>query len=269
MKAPRILHYPGSKWAVADWIISHMPQHTTYVEPFFGSGAILFNKNPAKLETINDIDGNVVNLYRVIREQPDELSRLLQWTPYSRQEYYAAHEKANSDIEQARRFLVRCWQSIRVKTGSISGWKCRGTPDDVYNVRQWNELPSKIQHVADRLKNVQIDNRPANELIKRHRSADTLLYIDPPYLPDTWSTVGGKMYDNEMTADDHIELLGNLQMHPGPVILSGYASKLYDEILIDWQKETKAGKPVNGEARTEVIWINPVAAQSANQALLF
>ncbi|WP_342671081.1 DNA adenine methylase [Paenibacillus borealis] len=87
MKVPRILHYPGSKWSMAEWIISHMPAHTTYLEPYFGSGAVLFNKPPAVLETVNDLDGSVVNLFRVIRDKPDELARAVYWTPYSRDEY--------------------------------------------------------------------------------------------------------------------------------------------------------------------------------------
>ncbi|WP_021880604.1 DNA adenine methylase [Paenibacillus sp. P22] len=120
MSVPRILHYPGSKWSMADWIISHMPEHSTYLEPFFGSGAVLFNKEPAVLETVNDLDGDVVNLFRVVRERPEELAHALRWTPYARSEYLAAHEAVVDEIDQARRFLVRCWQSIRVKTGDPS-----------------------------------------------------------------------------------------------------------------------------------------------------
>ncbi|WP_371811496.1 DNA adenine methylase [Sporosarcina sp. Te-1] len=93
-----------------------MPEHKTYLEPFFGSGAVFFNKEPVKVEIINDIDGDVVNLFRVIRDKPMELARGLQWTPYSREEYMDSHLKVKDDIERARRFLVRCWQSIRVKT---------------------------------------------------------------------------------------------------------------------------------------------------------
>lgn len=89
MKAPRILHYPGSKWSMADWIIDHMPEHSTYLEPFFGSGAVLFNKTPSRLETINDLDGEVVNLFRVIRDTPDELARAVHWTPYARDEFHS------------------------------------------------------------------------------------------------------------------------------------------------------------------------------------
>src|SRR5690606_6650859 len=111
MDVPRILHYPGSKWSMAEWIIDHMPPHQTYLEPFFGSGAVFFTKPPSALETINDIDGDVVNLFRVIRDRPDELARLVDWTPYSREEYYNPYQTGGGldDLERARRFLVRCW----------------------------------------------------------------------------------------------------------------------------------------------------------------
>jgi len=121
LSVQRILHYPGSKWSLADWIINYMPEHTTYLEPYFGSGAVFFNKPPAALETINDISGDVVNLFRIIRERPEELVQAIQRTPYAREEFKAAHKLATDEVERARRFLVRCWQSIRVKTGSISG----------------------------------------------------------------------------------------------------------------------------------------------------
>ena len=116
-QVPRILHYPGSKWSMTEWIINYMPQHNTYLEPFFGSGAVFFRKNKSKNETINDIDGNVVNLFKVIRESPEKLAHVVQWTPYSRDEYYYSLEyEAVDPIEKARLFLVRMWQAIGGKT---------------------------------------------------------------------------------------------------------------------------------------------------------
>lgn len=110
MSIPRILHYPGSKWSMADWIISHMPSHETYLEPFFGSGAVLFSKKRSKLETINDIDDDVVNIFRIIRERPDELAYAIRFTPHSREEYYQSYEYSEDDLERARRLIVRLWQ---------------------------------------------------------------------------------------------------------------------------------------------------------------
>lgn len=265
MSVPRILHYPGSKWSMAEWIISHMPVHTTYLEPYFGSGAVLFNKQRSPLETVNDLDGKVVNLFKVIRDRPDELARAVHWTPYSREEYLSCQIKGTNDLEQARRFLVRCWQSIRVKTGSISGWKCRGTPDDSYRIKQWNNLPDKLFPVAERLKDVQIECRPALEIIKRYNRPDVLIYADPPYLSETRN---GDIYEHEMTEQDHAELLQALLTHQGPVILSGYASQLYDDALEDWYREEIQQVIETGQARTEVLWINPMAAGQVGQQVM-
>lgn len=110
LKIPRILHYPGSKWSLADWIISHMPDHTTYLEPFFGSGAVLFSKPRSTLETVNDLDGEVVNLFKVIRERPEELAYVTRFTPHSREEYYLSYQPSEDELERARRLLVRLWQ---------------------------------------------------------------------------------------------------------------------------------------------------------------
>lgn len=264
MSAPRILHYPGSKWSMAEWIISHMPPHTTYLEPFFGSGAVLFNKEPSELETINDIDGDVVNLFRVIRDRPEELAHMVYWTPYSREEYRDAHRSDPSELEQARIFLVRCWQSIRVKTGSISGWKCRGTPDDSYRIKQWNELPNKFADVAERLKDVQIENRPALQVIDRYNRHDVLIYADPPYLLDSRN---GVIYGNEMSPVDHEQLLDALDNHKGPVFLSSYDNPLYSNRLQHWRREERKQIIETGQARTEVLWINQIAAEHAGRQL--
>ncbi|WP_342760345.1 DNA adenine methylase [Paenibacillus sp. PK3_47] len=247
---------------MAEWIINHMPPHTTYLEPYFGSGAVLFNKQPATLETINDISGDVVNLFRIIREQPDDLIRVMQWTPYARDEYVSAHEQSELPLEQARRFLVRCWQSIRVKTGSISGWRCRATSDDAYRVQQWNDLPGNIASVAGRLKNVQIENRPALQVIGRYNHPDVLIYADPPYLQ---TGRNGAIYENEMSVEDHAELLDGLLAHTGPAILSGYDSLLYNTRLADWRREERQQIIEAGKSRTEVLWINPVAAGQVGQ----
>jgi len=266
MSVPRILHYPGSKWSMAEWIISHMPKHTTYLEPFFGSGAVFFTKEPSGVETINDLDGEVVNLFRMVRERPGELAYALRWTPYSRDEYIIAHQTTDDDLERARRFMVRCWQAIRPKTHSISGWRCRHTMRDAFHVKQWNSIADRIEIVSERLRDVQIENAPAERLIPRYRDPDVLIFADPPYVLETRYD---RIYKNEMNDAQHEALLDLLESHPGPVLLTGYAHHLYDERLKHWQRMTNAGKPVNGQARTEVLWINPVAAGAAGQMAMF
>ncbi len=266
MKYPRILHYPGSKWSMADWIIEHMPEHETYLEPYFGSGAVLFNKSPSTVETVNDIDSQVVNLFRVVRERAEELAEKIWWTPHSRQEYYNSYEQSGDELEDARRFLVRCWQAIGAKTSDRTGWKSCIDANSSHKPKEWRRLPEKILQVAERLKDVQIENQPAMQLLERYRRPNVLIYADPPYILETRSK---RHYKHEMTIHDHVELLEALDRHPGPVLLSGYEHPLYDDRLKHWRRETLQAKAEAGVSRTEIIWINPVAAEQVGQQTIF
>ncbi|HIT33814.1 MAG TPA: DNA adenine methylase, partial [Candidatus Faecousia intestinigallinarum] len=113
-----IFRYPGSKWSIAEWIISHFPADypkMVYLEPYCGSSAVFFNKQPGVVETINDLDGDVVNLFRVLREQPEDLKRVLELTPYSREEYVRSFEPCEDSVEKARRFMVKTTQALGAK----------------------------------------------------------------------------------------------------------------------------------------------------------
>lgn len=180
LSAP-ILKYPGSKWTLAQWIVNHITAHTTYLEPYFGSGAVFFAKKPSAIETINDLDGNVVNLFKVIRDNPHELAALVEMTPWARDEYYAAYELTGDPLEDARRFLVRMWQAYGAKSSDRCGWRNdiqgrKGTSCP----KQWRRIPKQIPAVAERLKDAQIENQPALELIARYRYREVLIYADPP-----------------------------------------------------------------------------------------
>ena len=249
---------------MADWIISHMPPHTTYLEPFFGSGAVFFNKPPSALETINDIDGDVVNLFRVIRDRPEELARVVYWTPYSREEYYASYERVEDELERARRFLVRCWMARGARSSDRNGWRHIIDHSGPRPVKQWNDVPDKIMKITERLKGVQLEQQPAIELIRRYKRPEVLIYADPPYV---MSTRRGRIYKHEMTDDDHVELLEALDAHPGPVLLSGYANSLYDSRLRHWHRETKIVTTEAAKYAEEVLWINPVAAEHVGRQL--
>lgn len=258
MSAPTlraIVKYPGSKWRVAPWIISNMPGHRSYLEPYFGSGAVFFLKEPSRIETINDIDGDVVNLFQCVRERADELARAVATTPYSREEYYAAYEPADDPIEHARRFLLKTWQGHGFRTYCRSGWKndIAGRESN-YAVQCWNKLPDRILQTVDRLKDAQIECKPATELIRRFNKPNVLIYADPPYILSARGM--RRSYAHEMTDTEHVELLDVLLQHQGPVMLSGYDNDLYNRMLPDWtklQKETTAEK---GKHRTETLWIN-------------
>ena len=253
-----VLKYPGSKWRLAKWIIGHFPAHATYLEPFFGSGAVLFTKPPSKVETVNDLNNQVANLFRVLRERPEELAALVDMTPWSREEYNLSYELIGDPLEDARRFLVRCWQGRYTKLVHRTGWRYEINAD-AGKVTSWDKLPNRILEAATRLKQVQIENRPALEVIEIHKYHGVLIYADPPY---SLSTRAQKIYANEMTDTDHLELLDALDMHPGPVVLSGYMCDLYDERLRHWTRRTRGARAETGDARTEILWINPVAAKS-------
>ncbi|RAW18521.1 DNA adenine methylase [Paenibacillus taichungensis] len=269
MKVQRILHYPGSKWSMADWIISHMPPHQTYLEPFFGSGAVFFNKQRSFIETINDRSDEVTNLFEIIRKRPEELARVVYWTPYSRSEYYLSYQTADDPLEKARRFLLRTWQAIGAKSSDRTGWRSNVQADKSPHklaTGQWRDLPGRILQATDRLQDVQIENQDAFRLIERYNRNDVLIYADPPYVLETRSN---RIYAHEMTNQDHCNLLEILDNHPGPVLLSGYAHPMYDNRLKHWQRETKQVRAEAGRIRTEVLWINPVAAGQVGQMQLF
>ncbi len=267
-----VLKYPGSKWRIADWIIRHMPAHDTYLEPFFGSGAVFFRKEPSRLETINDISGDVVNLFRVVRDRPEDLAAAVNMTPWAREEYHASQERDLAEldpIEAARRFLVGCWQSHGSRVDQSNGWRMILQADKGPNTvgyRQWQRVPGRILATASRLKGCQIENRPAVDVIAAHRFERVLIYGDPPYVLGTRSR---KQYAAEMTDEEHEELLAVLAEHPGPVLLSAYEHPLYRvlEREHDWARVSTRALADGAKVSTEILWINPVAAEAAGGRL--
>lgn len=250
-----ILNYPGAKWGMAEEIVSLMPPHRSYLEPFFGSGAVLFNKPPSAIETVNDIDGDIVNFFTVLREQPDELARLISLTPYARDVFDDAHQNRGADpLDRAYRFAIRSKMGHGFKTYLKTGFKIdRYARERAYCVDCWNSLPNSLRDAAERLKYVQIENRPALDVIRSFNFENVLIYADPPYLLDTR---GGKQYRYEMTEQDHVNMLAALLDHKGPAILSGYPSELYDRELKGWSRITRKSYNQNSDERTEVLWLN-------------
>ena len=267
-----ILKYPGAKWRLADWIISRMPSHIGYVEPYFGSGAVFFNKPPSAIETINDIDGSVIRFFRTCRERPEELSRALALTPWSREEFMLSDfcDEQTDDVEAARQFAVRCWMTFGARTRCKTGW--RHTVGKMSNhgpntPRMWLRLPEVVLQVADRLICAQIENRPAVDVIRNNDGQNVLIYADPPYMMAT-RTLSGVQYRFEMTDSDHEELLKALLTHSGMVMLSGYDCELYRDMLPGWTMESTAARAERGVARTECLWSNPAAMDRRGQLLL-
>lgn len=248
MKA--LLKYPGAKWRLAPWIISHFPDHHSYLEPFFGSGAVLFNKLPSHIETVNDLDSEVINFFDCVRNDPERLARSVCLTPYSREAYGQAFDALQNPpedpFERARLFCVRLCQGHGFRTcGEKVGWKndVRGR-ERAYAVRDWRGLPDRVIQAAERLRDVQIEHMPAIDLIHRFNYPNVLIYADPPYVLGTRNR---KQYRHEMSDEDHEELLDALLAHQGPVILSGYNCPLYDERLKDWHREDAAAYTINSQ----------------------
>ena len=255
MKA--VLKYPGRKWRMAKWIIDHFPEHHSYLEPFFGSGAVLFNKERSKIETVNDLDGNVVNLFQWIKNDPEKLAREIYFTPYAREIYDNAFcMKPKDSLEKAVQFYIRCNMGHGYRTNGVKvGWKndVQGR-EQAYAAKDWAELPERIMEAAERLRGVQIERIPAIDLIGRFNSPKVLVYADPPYLGSTRSM---HQYECEMTSgEEHEELLKVLLKHQGPVVLSGYDNELYREMLKGWHVESYANYTQAGSKREECLWMN-------------
>lgn len=272
------LRYFGGKWRLGEWIIGQFPPHECYVEPFGGAASVLLQKRPARVEVYNDLDREVVAFFKVLREQPAELVRSLVLTPYAREELEAAFAPAPpdmSEVERARRLFVRSWQGRGGgRTTWRSGWRYqRSASLQTSIVEDWADNLRLLGH-AERFRHVQIESDPALEVIARYDSPETLFYCDPPYLPETrsgrWASNG---YAHEMTAEDHAELLERLRGARGMVVLSGYPSALYDELLPGWRRLERAAQAEGSNRssrplRTEVLWISPNAVSRGYQLAL-
>lgn len=248
-----VLKYPGAKNRLAPWICEYIPKHDVYLEPFGGSLAVLFNKQRSHIETVNDLDGEIVNFFRILRDRSDELERMIEFTPFSRSEYRAAYEPSNDDLENARRFAVKCWMGFGCGNLYQNGFKSGQQTKSPNPARAWSKLPEALQLAAERLKGVQIENLPAIELIKRYNTSDVFIYADPPYLHSTRKKY---LYKYEMNDANHEELLNVLVRHPGKVLLSGYDNDMYNSMLQGWRKVQKATRAEGGHARTETLWMN-------------
>lgn len=251
-----ILKYPGSKWGIASWIIDFFPEHHSYLEPFFGSGAVLFNKTRSNIETVNDLDDNVTNLFEWIKKDPERLAKEIYFTPYARQVYEESYRRVEKNsLYKAVNFYIRCQMGHGFRTtGERVGWKRDvQARERAYAAKDWSELPDQILQAAERLRGVQIENRPAVELIEKFNFRNVLIYCDPPYM---LSTRHGKQYRKELDNSGHEELLEVLRCHKGPALVSGYDNALYNELLKDWCRKEIDTYTQSNSKRREVVWMN-------------
>lgn len=253
-----VLKYPGSKWNIARQLAELIPPHHSYVEPYFGSGALLFSKQSSDIETINDLDSDVTNLFKCIQQDSERLARLVITTPFSREVYdqqFESDDLCASQYQKAAGFLVKMWQAHGTRNdGYKAGWKYDAIARErMYGLWNWYRLPDWIIEIAERLRKVQIENRPALEVIRRFDYQNAFIYIDPPYLLGTRLR---KQYKHEMTDADHEELLKTILQSKAKIMISGYESDMYNEYLQGWRKETFSSCAENGKPRQEVVWMN-------------
>lgn len=249
----QMLKFPGGKWRISEWIISFFPEHKVYLEPFFGSGGVFFNKEPSYLETINDLDGDIVNLFRVCREHPEELAKLLYFTPFAREEFNDCYDISGNSVERARKTIVRYHQSFGTSNSSRNSWKNTQKSGGPRCATMWNYLPDTVFEVCERLKNAQIENTDAITLIERYNHPETLIYLDPPYLQNLRKK---DLYNFDLDGQGHIKLLAAIKDSKSKIIISGYDSFLYESILRDWRSAEKETTAQFGKRRTEKIWMN-------------
>ena len=258
-----ILRYHGGKWRLASWIISHFAPHRIYVEPFAGAASVLLQKPRSYSEVYNDLDGQIVNLFRVLRNPAwaRELIRLVKLTPYARAEFENSYILADDPIEQARRTLFRSMAGFS-SVGATGKWKTgfRGnvTRTGTTPAHDWQSFPAAIEAIVERLQGVVIENEDAGAVVARYDGPETLFYVDPPYPFDTrfirWA---GEAYAHEMSDDDHRALAVGLKACQGQVVISGYACPLYDEELFsDWYRVERQARADGAKERTEVLWLN-------------
>lgn len=255
----------GGKFSHLDWLLPLLPDCLHYCEPFAGSGAVLMNRDPSPVETYNDIDGEVVNFFRVLRESKDDLIEQIALTPFSREEFALACELDPdlTNVERARRFYVRARQ-VRTglaQTASIGRWaNCKNTSRSGMSgvVSRWLGGVEQLDFIAERFLRVQIENRPATNIVKLYDSKETFFYCDPPYIHETRGD--SKAYGFEMDNQKHIELAEVLNAAEGMVALSNYDCELMNKLYSSkkWKKIYSPEKTIHStkDKRQEVLWVN-------------
>lgn len=272
------LRYHGAKFRLADWIIAFFPEHRCYVEPFGGAAGVLLQKPRAYAEVYNDLDGEVVNFFRVLRD-PLLRKRLLEQfvlTPYARTEFELAWEFCDEPVEQARRLAIRAQMGFGSAgaTKGRTGFRIDTERSGSTAQQHWAQYPEGLAHIGERFSGVLIENRPAIETMLAHDTPQTLHFVDPPYPHSTRVRGKGKerYYRFELSDAEHGELIEAVRGLRGMVVLSTYPNTLYEAKLTGWRahyttSRISAGR--GGAVRTEVAWLNPACDQVQSQRILF
>lgn len=264
-----IVRYVGGKFRLADWLIGHFPPHRIYVEPYAGGASVLLRKPRSCSEVYNDLRGEVVNVFRVLRQPEDamELERRIRLTPFARDEFRRCTEEAwlatQDPIERARMTIFRSFagfSSASMGAGNSTGFRANSRRSGTTPAHDWAHYPDEIPVFVERLAAVVIESMPAIHVMRQHDSLETLHYVDPPYVHSSRQPSRSRKpleYGQfEMDDGDHRELADCLHDLRGMVVLSGYRSDLYDELFSDWERRERGHFADGARKRVECIWLN-------------
>ena len=264
-----VLRWHGGKWRLAPWIIGHFPPHRVYVESFGGAASVLLRKPRSYGEVYNDLDADVINLFRVLRgDRADELAEALRLTPFARDEFNGAYAPTDDAVERARKLVVRSFMGFgsdgHNRDSRRTGFRANSSRPNTTPAHDWANYPDALGRIIERLVGVVIENRDALDCMAQHDGPSTLHYVDPPYLPETRSQkvkLGKRfhVYAHELTPEDHGRLLAFVEGLEGMVLLSGYSSPIYDAALADWHRVERATFADGARPRVEMLWMNPQA----------
>jgi DNA adenine methylase len=272
------LRYHGGKWKLAPWLQLFFPPHRVYVEPFGGGASVLLRKPRTYAEIYNDLDGEVVNVFRVLRDRGAELANALMLTPFSREEFDLSYKRAEDPLEQARRTIARSFMGFgsAAATGERSGFRANSNRSGTTPAHDWANLADAVPALVARLRGVVIENRDALQVAVHHDSPDTLHYFDPPYVHSTRSgkmrgtaTEGrssGKAYRYEMDDDAHRQFALVAHSLEGMAVVSGYCCPLYQELFGEWERFDRPAFADGARSRTEVVWLNPACSAALHRA---
>lgn len=262
-----ILRYHGGKWKLAPWVLKHLPPHKVYIEPFAGGASILLRKPRSASEVLNDLDEQVVGMFRVLRdeEQALELARRLALTPFARAEYEDwCYGQPTDAIDAAHRMICRSFMGMSSKgIWQKSGFDSRLNGDGFLSrVNSLRAMPEVVIAVAERLRGVLIEREDAVKLIGRFQRPDCLIYCDPPYVAAARGN-SSQVYQWDMSDAGHRRLAAALRGGKSMVVLSGYPSEMYDvELFPDWERVQRPHMADSARASTEVLWLNPAASNA-------
>jgi len=249
---------------LAPWVIAHFPEHRVYVEAFGGAASVLMRKPRSYAEVYNDLNGDAVNVFRVLRdrESAEELDRACRLTPFAREEFEAPMNGAGP-VERARRMIFRSFAGFGSASANDkypTGFRANSNRSGTTPAHDWMHYPDEIATFVERLKGVVIEQRPAIDVMRQHDSPETLHYVDPPY-PHSARRPRKRAIkeygDWEMTDAEHEELAACLHSLVGSVVVSGYRCGLYDALYQGWERAEKNTHADGARPRTECLWLSP------------